>query len=89
MLTRFPTPQDAEQFIRELARDFTDAIRQAGAHRSNRRITLTGKAVIERGVARLKQRDAGIRRQTIEEIRTRAIARRTLSARQSAKGAEK
>jgi hypothetical protein len=63
------TPQGAEQFIREFVRDFKNSLHQADAKPNGR------SAVIERGIARLKQRDAGIRRQTIEEIRTRVCDR--------------
>jgi hypothetical protein len=45
------------------------AIHQAFA--SSRKDILEIDVVIERGISRLKQRDAGIRRQTIEKIRTR------------------
>jgi len=63
------TPQDAEQFIRKLARDFTNA--PSPGRRQPQRPNRRANAVNGRRVARLKQRDAGIRHQTIEEIRIR------------------
>ena len=69
-MTTLPfTLRDAEQFIRKLARDFTNA--PSPGRRQPQRPDLRANAVIGRGVARLKQRDAGIRHQPIEEIRIR------------------
>jgi hypothetical protein len=64
-------PENAEQYIRELVRRIMNSLHQAGANLSGPKITIAVNLEIERATPQLRQRDAQIRHQTINEIRTR------------------